>query len=118
MFSSRCARSLKRQKLVSLPTLFRYLQITNIWFSYTNICRSQIFGFLISIFIDHKYLVFLFTDHMKKHQRLAEAEMKKKALALELKRERELRRAKEDMYEDKRVIECKHIYGSLQILYF
>ena len=40
---------------------------------------------------------------MKKHQRLAEAEMKKKALALELKRERELRRAKEDMYEDKRV---------------
>merc|ERR1719305_605667 len=41
-------------------------------------------------------------DHMKKHQRLAEAEMKKKALALELKRERELRRAKEDMYEDKR----------------
>ena len=44
---------------------------------------------------------------MKKHQRLAEAEMKKKALALELKRERELRRAKEDMYEDKRVIKGK-----------
>ena len=36
--------------------------------------------------------------------------MKKKALALELKRERELRIAKEDMYEDKRVIEYKHIY--------
>ena len=47
---------------------------------------------------------------MKKHQRLAEAEMKKKALALELKRERELRRAKEDMYEDKRVIDFKIIY--------
>ena len=48
-------------------------------------------------------------DHMKKHQRLAEAEMKKKALALELKRERELRRAKEDMYEDKRVNDCVNI---------
>ena len=46
---------------------------------------------------------------MKKHQRLAEAEMKKKALALELKRERELRRAKEDMYEDKRVNGCVNI---------
>ena len=52
---------------------------------------------------------FFFTDHMKKHQRLAEAEMKKKALALELKRERELRRAKEDMYEDKRVNDCVNI---------
>ena len=50
-----------------------------------------------------------FADHMKKHQRLAEAEMKKKALALELKRERELRRAKEDMYEDKRVNDCVNI---------
>ena len=49
------------------------------------------------------FVNFPFEDHMKKHQRLAEAEMKKKALALELKRERELRKAKEDMYEDKRV---------------
>ena len=53
--------------------------------------------------------IVFFADHMKKHQRLAEAEMKKKALALELKRERELRRAKEDMYEDKRVNDCVNI---------
>ena len=69
--------------------------------------RSQIFGYLIwKIYISQifSFLFLLFADHMKKHQRLAEAEMKKKALAQELKRERELRRAKEDMYEDKRVI--------------
>ena len=54
------------------------------------------------------FVNFPFEDHMKKHQRLAEAEMKKKALALELKRERELRKAKEDMYEDKRVKNVKH----------
>ena len=94
MFSSRCARSLKRQKLVRSP----------------NVTDHKYFAFRFSIFADQKYLVFLFADHMKKHQRLAEAEMKKKALALELKRERELRRAKEDMYEDKRVIEFKNIY--------
>ena len=29
-------------------------------FSYMNICRSQTFGFLIWIFADHKHLVFLF----------------------------------------------------------
>ena len=52
---------------------------------------------------------------MKKHQRLAEAEMKKKALALELKRERELRRAKEDMYEDKRVIYFKKYIKGLML---
>ena len=102
MFSSRCARSSKRQKLVRLPIIFRYFQI-GFLYEYLQITTIR-FSYLKRA--DHTYLVFLFTDHMKKHQRLAEAEMKKKALALELKRERELRRAKEDMYEDKRVIEC------------
>ena len=62
------------------------------------------------------FVNFPFEDHMKKHQRLAEAEMKKKALALELKRERELRKAKEDMYEDKRVKNAKHFHNNLFFL--
>ena len=34
------------------------------------------------------YLTSNFKDHLKKHQRLKEADMKKKAIALEAKRER------------------------------
>ena len=40
-------------------------------------------------------------DHMKKHQKLAEEERKKRAIALERQRERELRKAREELYEGK-----------------
>ena len=40
-------------------------------------------------------------DHMKKHQKLAEEERKKRAIALEKQRERELRKAREELYEGK-----------------
>ena len=40
-------------------------------------------------------------DHMRKHQKLAEEERKKKAIALERQREKELRKAREELYEGK-----------------
>ena len=40
-------------------------------------------------------------DHMKKHQKLAEEDRKKRAIALEKQRERELRKAREELYEGK-----------------
>jgi len=40
-------------------------------------------------------------DHFKKHAKLAEEERKKKALQLEKQREREMKKAREDMYEEK-----------------
>ena len=38
-------------------------------------------------------------DHMKKHKKIEEEERKQKALALERKREKELRKAREELYE-------------------
>ena len=40
-------------------------------------------------------------DHMKKHKKLEEEERRQKALALERKREKELRKAREELYEGK-----------------
>ena len=40
-------------------------------------------------------------DHMKKHKKLEEEERRQKALALERKREREMRKAREELYEGK-----------------
>ena len=40
-------------------------------------------------------------DHTKKHQKMAEEEKKKKAIALEKQRERELKKAREEIYEEK-----------------
>lgn len=40
-------------------------------------------------------------DHMKKHAKIAEEERKRQAQALEKQREKEMKKMKEDMYEDK-----------------
>ena len=40
-------------------------------------------------------------DHMKKHKKMEEEERRQKALALERKREREMRKAREELYEGK-----------------
>ena len=40
-------------------------------------------------------------DHMKKHKKMEEEERRKKALALEKQREKELRKAREELYEKK-----------------
>ena len=40
-------------------------------------------------------------DHFKKHAKLAEEERKRQALKLERQREKEMKKAREDMYEEK-----------------